>query len=400
MSTGVAARVAAVCAALVGLGIAHAEDRRTVAVVSLSDDAVATRLRKALYDQLQTHWALRSLGDATLDAALEGPLVSDDGEDLHLKAAREDLARAEDFLSQFDYGHAIKEALGAQEQLSWVEPRLMIPIYADVTLILGQAYLGDGKRDLAQNAFALVHRLDPVRRLDPGRYLQEIVDAYNQSAPSSTTRKVQVVGKGHAWIDGTDRGVAPGTFDVGMGEHIIQLTGVERITRGELVLAESTSVEIPDQVASRVLQVQRRRIELAAAPDPAARAGVMLELAHLLDLHDAVLIIKRGDELAVQTWRDQAPGFSELHVYRDQRPIDILLPLAPAKNPDEPHIAIPFTPKPHVDETPWYQKRWVQASAVSVVVVGIVGAILYATRDQTLMVDPNVQAAGGNTISR
>jgi hypothetical protein len=35
-----------------------------------------------------------------------------------------------------------------------------------------------------------------------------------------------------------------------------------------------------------------------------------------------------------------------------------------------------------VDETPWFQKRWVQASAVTVVVVGIVGAVIYATRDQ------------------
>ena len=101
-----AARVAAVCAALAGLRIAHAGDRRTVAVVSLTDDAVATKLHKLLYDQLQTHWALRTLGDPTLATVLQGPLVADDGEDQHLKTAKEDLARAEDYLSQFDYARA------------------------------------------------------------------------------------------------------------------------------------------------------------------------------------------------------------------------------------------------------------------------------------------------------
>ena len=100
------------------------------------------------------------------------------------------------------------------------------------------------------------------------------------------------------------------------------------------------------------------------------------------DVHDAVLIEKRGDGLEVQTWRDRAPGFTELHAYHDQKPIDLLLPLAPAKAPELPPITFPNPP--HLDTTPWYAKRWVQASAVSVVVVGIVGALMYATREQSV----------------
>lgn len=395
-----AARVAAVCAALVGLRIAHAGDRRSVAVVSLSDDDVATQLAKALYDQLQVHWALRSLGDATLDAALEGPLTLDDQQADHLKSAKEDLARAEDFLTQFEYKRAINEALGAQSELTWVEPTRMMPLFADVTLVLGQAYLGDGKRDLAQHAFGLVHRLDPMRRLDPVRYLPEIVEAYNLSAPSTDPHKLQVIGKGHVWIDGMDLGTAPGTFEVGVGVHIVQLTGIDRITRGEIIKPESASVEIPDQGASKRLQVQRRRLQLAGAPDPAARAGAMQELARLLEVHDAVLIDRRGDDVDVQTWRDRAPGFSQLHAYRDQKPIDLLLPLAPAKQPEDPRLAIPFTPIPH-DTTPWYHKRWAQASAVGVVVVGLVGVIVYATREQTFSAWPsNPSYDGAGSISR
>jgi hypothetical protein len=398
MSTGMAARVAAVCAALAGLRIAHAGDRRAVAVVSLTDDSVATQLAKRLYDQLQIHWALRTLGEPSLDVALEGPLVADDGEEGHLKSAREDLARAEDALNQFDYEDAAKEAIGAQNELVWVSPEKMSALYADATLVLGQARLGESKKPEAQQAFGLVHRLDPMRRLDPGRYLPEIVEFYNWSAPSTDPRKLEVIGKGHVWIDGMDRGTAPGTFEVGAGEHIVQLTGIDRITRGELVKANAASVEIPDQAALQVLQVQRRRIELAHAPDPAARAGRMQELARLLDVHDAVLIEKRGDGLEIQTWRDRAPGFTELHAYHDQKPIDLLLPLAPAKAPELPPITFPNPP--HVDTTPWYHKRWVQASAVSVVVVGIVGAVLYATRDQQMNWNPNVQTDGPGPISR
>jgi hypothetical protein len=395
MSTGVAARVAAVCAALAGLQIAHAGERRKVAVVDLSGDDKARALRGALYDQLQVHWALRSLGNASLDAALEGPLVPDDGEDLHLKAAREDLARAEDFLTQFDYEHATKEARGARNELVWVSPQKMTALYADATLVLGQALLGDGKRAEAQQAFGLVHRLDPMRRLDPGRYLPEIVEAYNLSTPSTETHRLQIIGKGHVWIDGMDRGTAPGTFDVGFGEHVVQLTGLDRYTRGEPVKPDHASVEIPDHAASASLQVMRARILLAHAPDPAARAGAMLALAHLLGVHDAVLIDKRGDDIEVQTWRDRAPGFSQLHAYHDQKPIDLLLPLAPAKAPEPPHPEIPFVTTP-VDTTPWYQKRWVRASAVSVAVVGIVGAILYATRERQLDWGPgNVQVDNG-----
>jgi hypothetical protein len=400
MSTGVAARVAAVCTALIGLGLAHAEERRKVAVVDLSGDEKAKALRKALYDQLQVHWALRSLGDATLDAALEGDLVVDDGEEQHLKRAKDDLARAEDFLAQFEYRRAINEALDAQANLTWGHPSGTTVLYADVTLVLGQAYLGDNKPNEAHQAFALVRRLDPMRRLDPGRYLPEIVEAYTQANPDTTPHKLQIIGKGRAWIDGVDRGVAPGTFEVGAGMHVVQLAAPDRITRGEVVAANATSVEIPDQAAREVVTLQRARLRLHDAPDPAARAGAMQELAHLLDIHDAVLIDKRGDALYVQTWRDREPGFSELVAYRDQKPIDILLPLAPAKPPEQPHIAIPFTPPVKLHETPWYEHRWVQASAVSVVVIGVVGAIMYATRDQWVNWNDNVQAAQPTTLSR
>ena len=81
--------MAAVCAVLMMAATAHADERRKVAVIDLSAEPEATQLRRALYDELQVHWALRSLGDPTLDAALEGGFVDED--DRGLTSARDAL---------------------------------------------------------------------------------------------------------------------------------------------------------------------------------------------------------------------------------------------------------------------------------------------------------------------
>lgn len=389
MSTGLPARVAVVCAALGAVAAAQPPDRRKVAVVDLSGSAKAIELRLGFYDQLQTHWALRALGDPTVDGYLQGSFETDDdhARAQHLADARKDLADAEDALAQFDYPNAARDAEGGRRELFWVTPSEMASLYADLTLVLGQALLGQGPahHNEAAEAFALVHRLDPLKQLDPGRYLPEIVEAYTESKPKPGTAKLTVIGKGRVWIDGVDKGTAPGTFDVGEGEHIVQLTGETRVTRGDQVtVPEKASVEIPDQDVGVEVKIKRARQALAKAPDSTARAGAMQLLARLLDVHDAVLIDMRNGDLAVQTWRDRAPGFSEFVVYRGQSPSDLLLPLAPAKPPEEPKLAVPFTPPIHVDETPWYQKSWVQGSAALGATMAIVGIVLYATREQTV----------------
>lgn len=396
MSTGLPARVAVVCAALGAVAAAQPSERRKVAVVDLSGDAQAIALRRAFYEELQTHWALRSLGDATLDAALEGSFDSDDDHARaeHLRSAKKDLADAEDALSQFDYVNAAKDAQAGRLDLEWVTPTEMVGLYADLTLVLGEAMLGQGAKhsNEAAQAFALVHRLDPMKQLDPGRYLPEIVEKYAESRPKPGTAKLAVIGHGRAWIDGIDRGTAPGTFDVGEGEHVVQLTGDTRVTRGEQVsVPERGSVEIPDQDVVDEVKVRRARRALATAPDAIARAGAMQVLARLLDVHDAVLIDMRDGGLAVQTWRDRAPGFSELVAYRGQEPGELLLPLAPANKPEEPRLAVPFTPPLHVDETPWYRRSWVQGSAALGATMAIVGIVLYATRQQTIITPSMVQ---------
>jgi hypothetical protein len=302
-----------------------------------------------------------------------------------LAEAKQALADAEDRLTQFDYKQAVEFAEAGRAKLTRVTPTEMVEPYADLTLVLGQALLGVHRPDDAARAFQLVHRLDPMRQLDPARYLPEIVDRFRAEAPHTEPAKLQVLGKGRVWIDGVEKGTAPGMFEVGEGTHVVQLTGPDRVTRGEEVdVPKHQSVSIPDDEATKAQKIHRARLALSQASDPAARAGAMQELARLLEIHDAVLIVTRDGALEVQTWRDRAPGFSEFVAYHDQKPTDLLLPLAPAKPPEEPKQFV-FNPPPHpVDETPWWRKRWVQASAGSVVVIGIVGAIVWATREHDL----------------
>ena len=399
MSTGLPARVAVVCAALGAVAAAQPSDRRRVAVVELTEDTQATKLRGALYDALQVHWALRPLGNSTLENALEGHFLDEDRD--HLETAKQDLQQAEDALTQFDYRAAKTDADGARENLRWVTPTVALPLYTEATLVLGQAQLGLSQPNDAAQAFGLVHRLDPMRQLDPGRYLPEIVDFYRDHPARTDTAKLQVVGHGHVWIDGVERGTAPGTFDVAGGEHVIQLTGSDRVTRGEpVVVPKDGSVEIPDQAASTELQVQRARLALAKTPDPAARAGRMQELAKLLDVHDAVLIDQREGGFAVQTWRDRAPGFSDFVTVHEQSPTDLLLPLSPPKPPDIVGPTIPFNPPPKEPEQMWWEKPWVQGSAAIGATIVVVGIVLYATRTEYVGLPTQTGYLGPGNVSR
>jgi hypothetical protein len=105
----------------------------------------------------------------------------------------------------------------------------------------------------------------------------------------------------------------------------------------------------------------------------------------LLGVRDAVLITRNSSgELAVQTWRDREPGFSALVVHRDEKPAELLKPLAPPAMAIERSFVPTPDPPPIVIEERWYEKNWVRASIAGGVLVGIFGAILYARRDQTL----------------
>lgn len=388
MTRGLPPRVALLCAlgALAGTGHrGYAEDRRPVAVVDLTGDPAAKALGAAIYDELQVHWALRALGDPLLDAALEGPLPDEDGP--ALQRAREAQAAALDALTQFQDDAAADDAKAGEQALASVTPTAAVSPLADLAFSDGLAELGRHRPNEANQAFALVYRLDPMRQIDPARYEPAVVEAYRRAKDTTLAHcKLTVRGAGRVWIDGVEVGAAPGVFETQTGQHLVQITAPDRPTAGVAVALEADGeVVIAPPPADKLLAIRRARLQLAHAPDDAiARAGPMKHLAELLGVHDAVLIWKRGDgALRIQTWRDRAPGFSAPRVHGDERPRDVLAPLAPPEPPIVHVTQVPLPPVPHPGPEPaWYQKRWVQASVAAGVVAGIVGAVLWASRPQ------------------
>ena len=370
-------------------------DKREVAVIDLSEDKAAQQLTEAIYDELTRHADLRPLKKRQLDSALVGPLLDEDGR--AIERARGYRTAAEDALSQFNYAEAKNQAIAGEEALTQVTPTPeAISLYADLVLARGIAAFHGRDTNAANRAFELVHRLDPVRRLDPARVIPELVSAF-ELATTTTPPKTQLAlkGTGRVWIDGVERGTAPGTFDVAYGYHLVQLTGADRETRGKLVVVPDTPViAVEDATASEELRVKRTRLQLARAPDAVARAGAMQQLAALLGVGDAVLISKSEDgKLRVQTWRDRAPGFSALREHADEPAIDLLEPLAPPRPiepPKLPPIALP--PLVHREVEPvWYRRRWVQASVAGGVIVTVVGAILWARREKMISWDNDIK---------
>jgi len=393
----------AICAVLMMARVGFAEDqpRRQVAVIDLSEDTAVEDLSASIYRTLNRSNVLRRLDRRELEVYLTGTLLDEDHDRIESARNHRALADRQLFVS-YDAKAAEMEAGYGELELQAVTPTDEVrALYAELTLLEGLALLEHDAAG-AERAFALTHRLDPTTTLDPARYPPDIIDAFNHAttdAPKS--EKLTIHGTGRAWIDGQDVGDAPSTFDVAPGDHYIVLSGVDRVTTGIAVrVAGKAQVEIPDAPATPALQVQRTRLALSRAVtkgDDAARAGAIQQLASLLGVGDVVMISKRPDgKLQWETWRDRAPGFSPPQLYTDQKPETMLEGLAPAPPPKvapesgAPSISI-GKPMPTPEE-PWYSRRWVQASAAVGLAAVIVGVILYARRDQSVTINPDIMS--------
>jgi hypothetical protein len=387
-------RAAVLCAVIVTAGVSHAE-RRQVAVVSLSPDSDASQLTKLLNDTLIDHPDLRPI-DPVLSTALQGPFDDEDAE--NLRRARQWRSDADTALSfaRPDFGGAATNVKNGLEALALVAPSPdMLAIYADLMFDLGQAQLGQGKQIDAVRSFGLVRRLDPNRKPDPARYLSEITDAYDATAKPVAKSPLTVKGSGTVWIDGKAIGEAPQTQTIDDGLHLVQLTGPNREPRGEQVLVpQASEIEIAPALATEELKIKRARLELARSKDAMTRASAVKRLAGLLHVGDAVIVWRSANgDVLVQTWRDREPGFAAIVEHNTEKPIELLTPLAPPR-PKPPVITFDPIKVPIVVEKPWYERRWVQASAATGVIAVILAAVLIARRDQMTDVDPNVQYVG------
>jgi hypothetical protein len=407
MPSGFPASVVAVVAVFAttwAAHVAHAE-RRQVAIISLSTDADATELAHELYATLQDHSDLQPLrrGDPVLDASLNAALQGtfEDEDSVYLQVARQARADADSALglAQPNFGKAAGDAKRGTDALAQAAPTNaeVKQLYADLLFDQGIAQLGQGKAIDASRTFALVRRLDPQRTVDRAKYLPEIADAYDATATMHVAKSpLTVKGAGTVWIDGTSYDAAPHKEMVDDGLHLVQLTGPDREPRGEqVVVPQTTELEVAPAPASLELLVQRARKELFDAKDSVTRASAVKKVAALLSVGDAVIISKSpGGALLIQTWRDNEQGFSAIREHATEKPLELLTPLAPPrpKEPEKPpHVR--EQEHPLVLEKPWYRKTWVQASAGTGLVALIVTAILIARSDRMVDFDDNIQQA-------
>jgi hypothetical protein len=387
MAPVMAAFRAIVCAVLI-LGIggaqAHAE-RRPVAVVDLANEPATRAVGDELKAALEVHPDLRTLPSSTDDAALIDKLDDPDADRITRALAQK--ARAEAQIVALDWKAAIADARDGQSELLFVTPSRAIPAYADLAYVLGVAFQNDLRPAEAKIAFAHASRLNPSFVPDSNRVPPDIVDAYADAKAAQVLQgTIEVPGTGNVWIDGTEVGLAPGTFPASEGEHVVWRTGIDRETHGlrvAVAAAKTTLAPVLDKEAERRVKVQRARQLLARAPDPSARSAAIKRLAELVGVKDAVLMSMSGGKVIVQTWHDgvddQLKGFSALRERGTATAEELLRPLAPPpkkiEKPDEGPIKIP------VIEKSFLERRPVQLGLAAGIAVIIVGAILYATRD-------------------
>lgn len=380
------------------------QDRRQVAVIDLSEDPAVGALSEKIYGEVNgpLHDVLKIPDKRGLDSYLTGPMF-DEAEEFVSRAIG-DLKTAQTALDAADAERARSAAHDGERELAKVVPTSSnLNLYTDLTMIEGLAELELGHKQAAEYAFALTRRLDPNKSLDPAAFPPDIVAMFERASATRTV-PFEVKGTGRVWIDWVDRGQGPATFDVEVGEHVIVLTGPDRITTPVMpardghgnersLVTMSSSVPIDDAPASDAVKVKRARLALSRAQakgDDAARASAMKQLADLLGIHDAVLVSKRADgKLQWETWRDRAPGFSAPQMYTNQKPAEILEPLVPPRPaqaaPVDPRPQLPpFRPVAPEGEQQWYQKGWVQASVAGGVILAIVGGILIASQDRPI----------------
>jgi hypothetical protein len=396
MSPRVAGRTLIACLLVAGVSLARAElpranppdgrtevrpsdpqraARRPVAVIDMSNDPLVRDVGYKLLDLLAAHAELAPPAVSDGAALVDQPPLDDD---VRLIEARRKKEAAEKNLAQRNFREAAIDAVEGQELLLHVTPRKALALYADLALALGQSRLGEKKDAEAREAFALCYRLDPRRTLDELQYLPEVVQTFEAARKVTPgVGRIAVRGAGQVWIDGEEVGRAPGEFKASLGRHVVWLTEFLRETGGKEVLvtaARPGDATILDGPLTRPQKVVRFRMALSQAQDATARAVAMKALAEFVNIREAVLLSKVNGKIVWQTWRDRAPGFSEIRDLGRDNPVEILRQLAPPKPAPEPPILVVRTPPPPLR---WHQRRSVQIGFVATIAAALAGGYVW-----------------------
>lgn len=406
-----AALVVAACTLFFG-GAARAEDttegeppvvaperpRIPVAVIELGDFEANRILADALASELNNSKDLKPLDSPIAVNALRENHRDEDEE--AIKNALDDKATAENAVTDYKFPEAASAADNGLFRLYRATPTpRVLALSAELAFLLGAARLGERQVEPANVAFRFARTLDPTFKPDAARYLREIVQAFESAVNVAPAGKGWIsVGPvpGKVFLDGKERGEAPQTLpDIAPGLHVVWLVGPDRDTnaiRVEVTAGRKAEATFLPETIDLRKRIKRARLALRTAPDPAARAAAMLNLARLLDVKHALLLTESNGKTIVQSWRDHSPGFSALReVKQGDTPADLLAPFVPAKpTPRPPKRFDPPKPPIVVDTRAWYEKPRYQIGG-GVVGAVVVGVVIYALAswERTLRSDGN-----------
>lgn len=358
-----------------------ATTRRPLAIIDIVGTPQSRALATTLSAALLSNGQLAPVSDATLAAALVGPL--EDVEDAPLATATRALVEAEQSLGTFATNVAIARATSAMMELQRADPTAArLAVYAELAFVCGRAALTDKNPSQASRWFALTARLAPTFTPDRGRYVSNVIAAYdNARRPDVGSVPLAVIGDGEIVVDGIIIGPAPMTIPVPPGPHLVHLVSPEHVPVSAQidVVAPTATLQLTALVAPPAIVVARLRRVLQTAPDATGRGAAITKMAKLAGVHDALVISRDGTgELALTTWRDQAPGFATPERATRTTPERIFARIAPPPALAELIGPVgpsgPLRPRPATES--WYQKRWVHASVVGGVLLSAAGIAL------------------------
>lgn len=371
---------------------APAAAQRTVAVIDATsgDDAEVAAVVGALADQLE-----REAPDLQPVATERRPALVGAMPDEYrsaVAAVEEALPVVRDDRAAFDDAAAIAAAIAALGRAANVPPSpTLLATIADLAFERGYAWLSTSTAN-AERDFALVLRLDPTRALSAVKYPPDVIKAFTRAGKAAATATLDVTSTDGAtvWIDGVEVGPAPASVTLAVGLHVVTVTGLRLVTRGELfeVPAAGAKLDLAAAEASATVITHRLRRMLIATDDAGQRADLVKALVTLTGSQAAILVGRDADH-AVVIWR-YTPLADALGaaISTDGVPAEELLkPLRPIRIPPP----VPCQPGeervdgvcrkravvvPPPGPPAWWQKRWVQATIGGTLLAGIVTTVV------------------------
>jgi hypothetical protein len=268
-----------------------------VALVSLgADDAAAlARLRPAVAAA-----GFQPVADEPLRGALEDPLADAPAPTVEIDQAGARLLTARAALAR-DPAAALDAAREAEALLRPLAPTpAVIDLLAQAALVAGQAQAARGDVARATASFRLARALAPgltAAGLD-ARSAPLFGAAVAATASATLVVTTEPVGA-RVWVDGQDRGAAPVTLVLPVGDHLVCAVRAGYAGRGDRVtLEDGVRRELPLllprlAVGERAL-VLRRAARAAAEPE---LPGLAAEIADTAGAETVILV--RADRAAV-----------------------------------------------------------------------------------------------------